>query len=71
MTDRIHALTVILENDTRDDDVESLVEAIKHLRNVSDVKLHITDISDFSARTRVRQELAEKLWQVLYPKDAA
>lgn len=71
MTNRIHALTVVLESDTRDDDIESLVEAIKHLRNVADVKLHVTDLSDFSARTRARQELSEKLWQVLYQKDAA
>jgi len=65
MTDRIHALTVILQIDTREDDIQPLVDAIKLLRNVADVNLHVANIIDYSARTRIRRELLDKLWKVL------
>lgn len=68
MTDRYHALTVTLEKDIRSDDAEALLSAIAQLRGVVDVVPHVTDIRDHSARTRARQELAEKLWKVLYPE---
>jgi hypothetical protein len=57
MTDRIHALTVVLEHDMRDDDVEGLIQAIRWLRGVLSVDLHVTDISDHTARERARTEL--------------
>ena len=30
MTDRVNALTIVLEEDMRIDDVQSLIEAIRH-----------------------------------------
>lgn len=32
MTDRFHSLTVVLEGNIREDDAESLINAILHLR---------------------------------------
>lgn len=68
MTDRIHSLTVVLEKDYRDDDVKEIVNAIRMIRGVLSVKSHISDFQDHMAQERVRQELGEKLWEILYPK---
>lgn len=68
MTDRVFALTVVLEADTRTDDVEALTNAIKMFRGVLDVTNHIANPSTYMAQERARRELGEKLWGVLYPK---
>jgi hypothetical protein len=66
MTDRIHALTVVLERDTRDDDVEALVNAIRQMRNVADVSPHVSDLSDHSARQMVKVEIGRALMQCIH-----
>jgi len=58
MTDRIHALTVVLDRDYRDDDVEHITKAIEMIRGVASVDLHVTQMEDHMARERVRRELA-------------
>ncbi len=67
MTDRIFALTVILEKDIRADDVEALTNAISMFRGVLEVTKHVASPEAYTARVRARQELGEKLWAVLYP----
>lgn len=67
MTDRIHALTVILEDDVREDDVEAIVQAIRMIRRVLDVKTHVADHRLHAAETRVRQQLGDELMKVVYP----
>jgi hypothetical protein len=37
MTDRYHALTVVLDREIRTDDAEDIINAIKQLRHVVDV----------------------------------
>jgi hypothetical protein len=61
MTDRVRSLTVILERDIRDDDIESTVQAIKHIRNVADVQTGIVRATDVLARMTVRAELRRKI----------
>ena len=34
MSDRYHSLTVVLDQDIRDDDARSLIKAISYMRNV-------------------------------------
>ncbi|HEX4921939.1 MAG TPA: hypothetical protein VFV92_14520 [Candidatus Bathyarchaeia archaeon] len=68
MTDRINALIVVLEEDWRADDVATLAAAIRHMRGVADVKGHVSDIAGHVAEVRARQELADKLMSVLFPK---
>lgn len=68
MTDRFNALTVVLENDMRDDDAEALIAAIRQLRGVLSVSGNVADPSDFISQQRARHELGDKLWHVLYPK---
>jgi hypothetical protein len=70
MTDRYNALTVALERDIRDDDAETLIQAIQMLRGVLTVEGNVADPASWLAQHRARTELANKLWAVLYPKDA-
>jgi len=68
MTDRVHAITVVLEEDIRSDDVEAITNSIEMIRGVLTTETHVTDISDYTARERVRHELGRKLLKVVYPK---
>ena len=61
MTDRIKGLTVTLDQDYRDDDVEEIVNAIAMIRGVAHVALHVTDVDDHMARQRVRHEISADL----------
>lgn len=65
MTDRVHSLLVVLEQDVRNDDIKSLVNAIREFRNVASVTLNITDPTSIMAEERARYQLANKLWEVL------
>ena len=65
MTDRISHLTVALEHDVRADDVEYLVNAIRCLRGVADVKANVREGSTYADRQQLRYELREALWKVL------
>ena len=65
MTDRIHALTVALDKDIRDDDVQALAAAIGQLRHVVGVTTEKVDVSDYSARARVNMEWHTRLLDML------
>jgi uncharacterized coiled-coil protein SlyX len=68
MTDRYNALIVVLENDIRDDDAESVIAAIAQLRGVLSVQGHVVDgIDQLVAEQRVRLELQQKLREALKP----
>jgi hypothetical protein len=68
MTDRVHALTVVLDKDIRDDDVQVIIQAIQMIRHVADVSAHVADLETYAARARVREDLRDrmfKLWKDL------
>jgi hypothetical protein len=66
MTDRLKGLTVAFEKDIRDDDAESIIQAIKMIKGVLEVKaVPFGNHSDWIERTRIRDELTAKLWKVL------
>lgn len=68
MTDRINYLTVALDHDIRDDDIQPLIQAIKLLRGVLTVESNVADPSDWLAEERARREIGQKLLDVVYPK---
>lgn len=68
MTDRFNALTVVLDHDIREDDAEVLIQAIKMLKGVVDVKGNVADVTAYAIEARVRNELAQKLLDVVSPK---
>lgn len=65
MTDRIKALTVVLDRDYRTDDAEELLIAVRQLKGVLSVTPMVSDSSQEVATVRARQELVERLWAVL------
>ena len=69
MSDRINALTVVLEKDMKDEDVRQVVQAIKMIKNVLKVKTNIVDINSYCAEQRVRAELHKSLFAVLYNEE--
>jgi hypothetical protein len=65
MTDRYHSLQVVLDEDVRSDDIESLIAAIAHFKGVIGVSGMVADPQSFMAEQRVRVALRKKLWDVV------
>lgn len=59
MTDRYNALVVVLEHNTRDDDAEATINAIKQIKGVISVKGNVSDINDHIAKECARLELSK------------
>ena len=68
MTDRFFAVTVLLEKDTREDDAQSILDAILMIKGVASASPHVANLEQWSAEMRARIELSNKIWKVLYPK---
>ena len=71
MTDRLNALTVVLDGNIRTDDAEALIAAIGQLRGVLSVTGNVADIDSHVAEQRVRHALEQKLFEVLRTAPAA
>lgn len=65
MTDRVHSLTLILDRDIREDDIESLVQALYHLKHVIQVDKNVSNIESHMAEGRAKWELRRQLVQVM------
>lgn len=65
MTDRVRSLTVVLDRDTRTDDVEVIVTAVRMVRGVADVKLGpVVNVLDHVARIAALQDLESRVLAV-------
>lgn len=64
MTARIRSLTVALSSDIREDDVQSLIDAIQMMRNVISVTGNEVTPNDWTTEMRVRNEVFGKLLEV-------
>jgi len=66
MTDRFRVLNVLLDKEYRDDDAECVIEAIRMIKGVIDVVGLVVD-PNFRLEIEIaRNELVEKLWDVLH-----
>ena len=65
MTDRIKGLTVVFDKEYRDDDAESIINAIKMVKGVGDVQSHVADMDHYMAVSRARMELGSKIIDVI------
>lgn len=66
MTDRIRSLTVILDKDFRDDDIEYIAHAIRMIKHVSSVELgEPVNLTDHIARQEARLNLGSKIMDVI------
>lgn len=69
MTDRFAGYVVVLEDNIRSDDAEVITKAIEQLRGVLKVTPVIRTPEIHIAEERVRNELGQKLLQIVYPRD--
>lgn len=67
MSDSYTSFTVCLKNDMKGEAAEKLMDAIKLLHNVLDVKSNVADYSDYVAQERALDKLRHKLKNVLWP----
>lgn len=67
MTDRFNALTVVLEDNIREDDAQALIAAISQLRGVLKVAGNVADMNSYVATERARHEIGQKILDVIYP----
>jgi len=65
MTDRINGFWVALAADTREDDFEATMAAVRMIKGVLAVEPHVTAYSDWVAEQRIRRELIGKLHEAL------
>jgi hypothetical protein len=65
MTDRIRHVTVTLDRDYRDDDVEVILSAIKMIKGVSSVTTKVVEAGDYLARESVRADLELKMHEAV------
>ena len=65
MTDRIFALTVVLDKDIREDDAVPIIAAIQMIKHVLKVEPHSSNLDTWAAETRARTDLTRQLWEVL------
>jgi len=61
MTDHTNALVVVLEHDIRTDDVESLMQAIRHLRGVLSVTPNVSNVDSHIAQQRAFYDIRERM----------
>lgn len=67
MSDRANTITVVLEKETRVDDLDSILNSIKMLKGVVTADANVSKETDYWAVEKARWELTNKLWEVLYP----
>jgi len=65
MTTRLKGFTVALEQDIREDDAESIRNAILSLRHVQDVKPIEAGAEDWINRQRIHHQVVEKLYKAM------
>lgn len=65
MTERICALTVILERDIREDDCESITKAIQMVKGVKEVKMIVRDPQSYSVESRLKAKIFDEFYKIL------
>lgn len=65
MTDRYNSLTVVLERDIRDDDAESILQAIRMIKGVLSVTGNVTNLEDHVAKESAKWELKKQIFELL------
>lgn len=66
MTDRYKGFLVTLTNNTRSDDAEPILDAIRMIRGVATVKPITADANDQCVRDRVLEDLRKEIIPLLY-----
>lgn len=67
MSDRVKGFYVSLEKDIRDDDFQTIMNAVLMVKGVLSVEPSITSADDWMNRERVKFELRKKIFDILAP----
>jgi len=65
MTAKFNSLTIVLENDVREDDAQTLINAILMLKGVLSVEGNVSSVTDYVAETRVKTEVRNRLFEII------
>lgn len=65
MSDRVKGLTVVLDNDYREEDIEMIKELILQIKGIKTVKESIVNVDDLINRARITIEIKEKIYDFL------
>ena len=69
MTDRVHSLTLVLDQDIRTDDIEQIITACRMIKHVTKVGKNIADPTSYMAYSRAVSETRQLLWDTLDKAD--
>ncbi len=65
MTDRLKGYLVVLERDIREDDAEPILEALKMIKGVMEVKPYVTKSEDSILEIRTKNKMIEKFYKFI------
>lgn len=65
MTDRLKGVIVFFDQDIRKEDAKALINAIRCIKHVVDVRPIDSQPEDWIEQERAKRELITKLWDVL------
>lgn len=65
MTNRIRTLTVVLDADYRDDDVQPIVNAILMTKGVALVTSTVVNLPDYIARAALKNQLEVQIYEAI------
>ncbi len=72
MSDRICGLSVTLEREIREDDIQPLLTAIQQMRGVAKVEMQVANSDHYfakeSAKFELRQKVVKALEGILWPE---
>lgn len=66
MTDRVKGFTVTLDKDMREDDFESLLNAVRMIKGVAHVEPTLVTAEDHMNRQVIKSELLTKMFKLLH-----
>jgi len=70
MFEKIMALTVVLDQEIQEKEIEPLVNAIRQMRNVIKVETKpVDELAVMVAESRVRLELAKRIFPIISGKE--
>lgn len=64
MADRVFGFHVLLDKEYREDDIQTIIDAVKMIRGVKTVDVHISTADTWMAYAHARMDIAEKLFEI-------
>lgn len=65
MTDKVHSITIVLEENVRVDDVEGLLQVLLSLKGVMTATGNVANIESYVAETRAKVNLYRQMVELI------